>query len=495
MKFLTYLQEASETANPDELKTLLKDLKSGISLLETKLSKYSTVSKLKYDKDNESNLVKLYNKFIAVVPVAIRDNNLLDRVRQVLKRAVYTSQGTNKPSILQLGTVVYSYPGSPPSLVLHEIDSVDGMRELLNYVNKLFNVNCNHILINKYGTYKVALGAHQDNEADIVPGTAVLTLSIGKRRRMRLSETRNGEFMDIYLDDNSILNMGPGCQENLFHSIQAGEGVEERGTRYSITFREIIEPCPCPPICELSPDSPISEGEFHDAQEVLLSPTAPEIQSPKMPVVTNSPSATHSQPTTPDKILFIGSSLVRGIESCKFSREGKICTPVCLPGAHICKITNELMKLSATDCAKVSDLVVLGGGNNVQNQKDYHTTMREFDELCEVIVRKFSHSKVLIFNILPRAPPKLVRRKDDFEAFLVRFKYVNNYVRYLCGANGFRFVDCISHLTNVTGGLKMFSNKVLNERKGLFNPDCTHLSLKGTSVIAKVAMGIIYKPW
>ena len=493
MKFLTYLQEASETANPDELKTLLKDLKSGISLLETKIAKYSTVSKLKYDKDNESNLVKLYNKFIAVVPVAIRDNNLLDRVRQVVKRAVYTSQGTNKPSILQLGTVVYSYPGSPSSLVLREIDSFDGMRELLNYVNKLFNINCNHILINKYGTYKVALGAHQDNEAGIVPGTAVLTLSIGTRRRMRLSETRNGEYMDIYLDDNSILNMGPGCQENLFHSIQAGEGVEERGARYSITFREIIEPSP--PICEPSPDSPISEGEFHDAQEDLISPIAPESQRPILPVVNSPPSAPRCQPITPDKILFIGSSLVRGIESCKFSREGKICTPVCLPGAHICKITNELIKLSATDCAKVSDLVVLGGGNNIQNQKDHQTTMREFDELCEVIGRKFSHSKVLIFNILPRAPPKLVKRKDDFKAFLVRFKHVNNYVRYLCGANGFRFVDCISHLTDGTGGLKMYSNEVLNERKGLFNPDCVHLSLKGTSVIAKVAMGIIYKPW
>ena len=464
-----------------------------VQLPSHKLVSVSTVSKLKYDKDNESNLVKLYNKFIAVVPVAIRDNNLLDRVRQVVKRAVYTSQGTNKPSILQLGTVVYSYPGSPSSLVLREIDSFDGMRELLNYVNKLFNINCNHILINKYGTYKVALGAHQDNEAGIVPGTAVLTLSIGTRRRMRLSETRNGEYMDIYLDDNSILNMGPGCQENLFHSIQAGEGVEERGARYSITFREIIEPSP--PICEPSPDSPISEGEFHDAQEDLISPIAPESQRPILPVVNSPPSAPRCQPITPDKILFIGSSLVRGIESCKFSREGKICTPVCLPGAHICKITNELIKLSATDCAKVSDLVVLGGGNNIQNQKDHQTTMREFDELCEVIGRKFSHSKVLIFNILPRAPPKLVKRKDDFKAFLVRFKHVNNYVRYLCGANGFRFVDCISHLTDGTGGLKMYSNEVLNERKGLFNPDCVHLSLKGTSVIAKVAMGIIYKPW
>ena len=90
-----------------------------------------------------------------------------------------------------------------------------------------------------------------------------------------------------------------------------------------------------------------------------------------------------------------------------------------------------------------------------------------------------------IFNTLP----------DDFESFLVRFRHVNNYVRYLCGANGFRFVDCISHLTNATGGLKMYSNEVLNERKGLFNPDCIHLSLKGTSVIAKVAMGIIYRPW
>ena len=51
--------------------------------------------------------------------------------------------------------------------------------------------------------------------------------------------------------------------------------------------------------------------------------------------------------------------------------------------------------------------------------------------------------------------------------------------------SGFRFVDCVSHLTKVTGGLKMYSNEVLNERKGLFNPDCIHLSLKGTSVMTQ----------
>ena len=32
----------------------------------------------------------------------------------------------------------------------------------------------------------------------------------------------------------------------------------------------------------------------------------------------------------------------------------------------------------------------------------------------------------------------------------------------------------------------MYSNEVLmNERKGLFNPDCIHLSLKGTSVMTQ----------
>ena len=270
MKFLTYLQEASETANPDELKTLLKDLKSGISLLETKIAKYSTVSKLKYDKDNESNLVKLYNKFIAVVPVAIKDNNLLDRIRQVVKRAVYTSQGTNKPSILQLGTVVYSYPGSPSSLVLRGIDSFDGMRELLNYVNKLFNVNCNHILINKYGTYKVALGAHQDNEAGIVPGTAVLTLSIGTRRRMRLTETRNGEYMDIYLDDNSILNMGPGCQENLFHSIQAGDRRELKNVGRDIQSRFVKLLSPALPFVSYRQTLPSQRENFMMHKKILF---------------------------------------------------------------------------------------------------------------------------------------------------------------------------------------------------------------------------------
>jgi len=195
-------------------------------------------------------------------------------------------------------------------------------------------------------------------------------------------------------------------------------------------------------------------------------------------------------PSPPNKILFVGSSLIKHVDHVRMSRKGKTCSIISLSGAHIVRINDYLKSLPQDSCNQYSELLVLGGGNNVQNQGAVRRTLAEFDDLAETINSKFRHCRVFIYNIIPRYPAVL-HQWDSRPKFMDRFHAVNHHIRYLCGANGFSFISCISHLTDETGGLVWDKN----ERKGMFTKDGIHLTLKGTAVIAKVGISVIYDPW
>lgn len=234
------------------------------------------------------------------------------------------------------------------------------------------------------------------------------------------------------------------------------------------------------------------------------------------------PCLSHLAPDTPPpgplptikNILIVGSSLTRDIRSGEhrdakgktkpgISRHGSACTVKCLPGAHVKDITGYLSELKPAYTASLTDLVIIAGSNNIQNQRDPTQTTKEWD-ILSVFLKSWTHVRIHIFSPIPRRLTdknllvsnlwdeyKRVQDGDkSLKGMLNRFYVVHDFLKSMCNLNNFQYIDCVSFF------LKKGTTRL---NHGLFKPETrhpfVHHSYKGTSILTKLILARIYDPW
>ena len=110
------------------------------------------------------------------------------------------------------------------------------LAELRDRVRGELGLPINSVLLNRYDTGDVAVGAHRDDEACYRPDHVVASLSLGASRRFCLSSSgRGGAELTLELEDGSALTF-PG---KLTHWVPPAAGA---GPRFNLTFRSWSPP-------------------------------------------------------------------------------------------------------------------------------------------------------------------------------------------------------------------------------------------------------------
>ncbi len=128
----------------------------------------------------------------------------------------------------------YRYSG----LLLHPEPVPDAIQTLMDRLGAGFNA----VLVNRYRHGQDRMGWHRDNEPELGPELAILSLGDSRRLRLRF-DARDSHGVD--LPPGSLLWLAPG----VYHCLATT--AKPVSPRVSLTFRQIqpgFHPtCPCPP--------------------------------------------------------------------------------------------------------------------------------------------------------------------------------------------------------------------------------------------------------
>jgi len=95
----------------------------------------------------------------------------------------------------------------------------------------------NYALVNLYRTGDDYIGWHADKVSDLMPGSAIASLSLGAVRPFQLRHKTSGAAHEVMLASGSLLVMRGTCQQFYKHSLPRRRGVTE--ARYNVTFRHV----------------------------------------------------------------------------------------------------------------------------------------------------------------------------------------------------------------------------------------------------------------
>ncbi|MDR3571722.1 MAG: alpha-ketoglutarate-dependent dioxygenase AlkB [Candidatus Pacebacteria bacterium] len=99
---------------------------------------------------------------------------------------------------------------------------------------------CNHLVVNQYRSGDDYIGDHRDKDETFVPGSSVMTISLGAERTLRLKKFKGrkiGKTKSLLLKPGSLFVLGPKTNAKWKHSIPKSKRV--LGRRVSLTFRSI----------------------------------------------------------------------------------------------------------------------------------------------------------------------------------------------------------------------------------------------------------------
>jgi len=99
----------------------------------------------------------------------------------------------------------------------------------------------NFCLLNWYRDGTDKLGAHSDDETDLVNDKPIVSFSLGSGRRFVFHDKPKGRKVgEVMLNAGALVIMGQNCQKQYKHSVPEMKKV--KGDRWSLTFRWIVEP-------------------------------------------------------------------------------------------------------------------------------------------------------------------------------------------------------------------------------------------------------------
>ena len=126
----------------------------------------------------------------------------------------------------------YRYSGT-----LHRASPLpDMLTPLLSWSKMKVDGRLNGVLVNWYdGSLGHKMGAHRDDEKELVAGAPIITISFGEARTFRLRRWKGRDRHDIEVADNSVLVLPYATNIAFTHEVPASkQGI---GRRISVTLR------------------------------------------------------------------------------------------------------------------------------------------------------------------------------------------------------------------------------------------------------------------
>jgi alkylated DNA repair dioxygenase AlkB len=126
----------------------------------------------------------------------------------------------------------YRYSGT-----LHRASPVpDMLTPLLSWSKNKVDERLNGVLVNWYdGSLGHKIGAHRDDEKELVAGAPIITISFGETRTFRLRRWKGCNRHDIEVVDNSVLVLPHATNIAFTHEVPASK--QRMGRRISVTVR------------------------------------------------------------------------------------------------------------------------------------------------------------------------------------------------------------------------------------------------------------------
>lgn len=109
--------------------------------------------------------------------------------------------------------------------------------EIKTQVEELTKDSYQGVLLNYYPDGLAGMGWHADDERDLVPHAAIVSVSFGATRRFDLRH-KDGEKLSINLEDGSVLIMAGELQQYWKHQVPVQRKVKE--PRINLTFRVMV---------------------------------------------------------------------------------------------------------------------------------------------------------------------------------------------------------------------------------------------------------------
>lgn len=118
----------------------------------------------------------------------------------------------------------------------------DLVMPFLDWVNKLYETKWvfNQVLINWYADGHHYIGPHADDEKQLVPGSPIISLSLGETRKFRIRDKNERKIVkDIDMPNETCIAMCGEMQKHYLHEvpkITGNKGID-MGKRINITFQ------------------------------------------------------------------------------------------------------------------------------------------------------------------------------------------------------------------------------------------------------------------
>ena len=108
----------------------------------------------------------------------------------------------------------------------------------LDWANTLGYGDFHQTLVNHYGPMHW-IGPHRDNEGQLVPGSPIISISLGAERTFVIRDYQNKKIVkDLKMPDKSYLVMGGEMQKRYTHEVPKIKNAPAVDRRINITFRQ-----------------------------------------------------------------------------------------------------------------------------------------------------------------------------------------------------------------------------------------------------------------
>ena len=111
----------------------------------------------------------------------------------------------------------------------------NSLLEIKKMISAITQNDYNACLLNLYHNGDEGMGWHSDDEKEIVPNSAIASLSIGAERKFAFKHKLTKETYSIILENGSLLEMKGPIQQNWWHSLPKSKKVQ--APRINLTFR------------------------------------------------------------------------------------------------------------------------------------------------------------------------------------------------------------------------------------------------------------------
>ena len=306
----------------------------------------------------------------------------LDLSCQRSKAATQWISPTNEP---------YIYPDSNPIHNAKPISDFPYIRKLLSMVNESNEVSgpLDACLLIKYNSNQASLSLHADDEPIIDQNKSICSFSIGSPRTIEFFQKshRSKLVKKIRMEDNSLVVMRPGTQQQLKHCVRSENkktDCNESGFRYSLSFRGLMK---CPTLQK----APIVVADNDSLNQEFGKPIPPNQEFGK--------------PIPPKKYacLIAGDSYAAHLDKTRLGK-GKIAVEnVAEGGSKISGVRKQLEKYARSHLdTQVNKLIISVGTNDIRNARNGINHLRgPLKELCTTIKDLFPHAKVFFQSLLP----------------------------------------------------------------------------------------------